>query len=96
MDKAYPILEDDARLQLALQCCLSQLCNNQVAFGVKQRKLKTIKVKAAVEDILELESYLVQCRSPGMVAPVQVDYVGQKNSNLIDIKCLNCLLKRRG
>ena len=76
MDKAYLILEDDARLQLALQCCLSQLCNNQVAFGVKQRKPKTIKVKAAVEDILELASYLVQHRSPGMVASVQVDYVG--------------------
>ena len=52
---------------------------------MKQRKPKTIKVKAAVEDILELESYLVQRRLPGMVAPVQVDYVGQKNSNLIDI-----------
>ena len=42
VDKAYPMLEDDTRQQLALQRYLSQLCNDQVAFGVKQRKPKTI------------------------------------------------------
>ena len=31
------MLEDDARKQLALQCYLSQLYDDQVAFGVKQR-----------------------------------------------------------
>ena len=83
VNKAYPMLEDDARQQLALQHYLSQLCNDQVAFGVKQRKPKTIE--AAVGAALELESYLVQHSPPGTVAPVQVDYVGQKNSNLIDM-----------
>ena len=83
VDKAYPMLEDDARQQLALQRYLSPLCNNQVAFGVKQRKPKTIE--AAVGATLELESYLEQHSPPGTVAPVQVDYVGQKNSNLMDM-----------
>ena len=86
MDKAYPMLEDDARQQLALQRYLSQLCNHQVAFRVKQRKPKTIE--ASVGATLELESYLVQ-HSPlalaGTVAPVHVDYVGQKNNNLMDM-----------
>ena len=50
---------------------------------MKQRKPKT--TEAAVGATLELESYLVQHSSPGMVAPVQVDYVGQKNGNLVDI-----------
>ena len=80
VDKAYPMLEDDVRQQLALQPHLSQLCNDQVAFGVKQRKPKTIE--AAVGATLELESYLVQHSPPRMVAPVQVDYV---NSNLMDM-----------
>ena len=38
-----------------------------------------------MEATLELESYLVQHSSPGTVAPVQVDYVDQKNNNLVDI-----------
>ena len=67
----------------ALQHHLSQLCYDQVAFGVKQRKPKTIEV--AVGATLELELYLVQHSSSGAVAPVQVDYVGQKNSNLMDM-----------
>ena len=77
------MLEDDARQQLALQCHLSQLCNNQVAFGVKQRKPRIIE--AAVGTTLELESYLVQHSPPGTVAPVQVDCVSQKNSNLMNV-----------
>ena len=83
VDKAYPMLEDDVRQQLALQRYLSQLCNDQVAFGVKQIKPKTIE--AAVGATLELESYLVQHSSSSTVAPVQVDYVGQKNNNLMDM-----------
>ena len=86
VDKAYPTLEDDARQQLALQHYLSQLCNDQVTFGVKQRKPKT--TEAAVGATLELESYLVQHSPPGTVAPVQVDYVGQTNSNLIELLLL--------
>ena len=76
------MLEDDTRQQLALQHYLSQLCNDQVAFGVKQRKPKT--TEAAVGATLELESYLVQHSSSGTVAPVQVNYVCQKNNNLMD------------
>ena len=57
VDKAYPMLEDDARQQLALQRYLSQLHNDQIAFGVKQRKPRTIE--AAVGATLELESYLM-------------------------------------
>ena len=82
------MLEDDARQQLALQHYLSQLCNDQVAFGVKQRKPKTIE--AAVGATLELESYLVQHSSSGTVAPVQVDYMGQKNNNLMVVVCYRC------
>ena len=67
---------------MALQRYLSQFCNDQVAFGVKQRKPKTIE---AVGATLELESYLVQHSSSGTVALVQVDYVGQNNNNLMDM-----------
>ena len=79
MDKVYPTLDDDARQQLALQRYLSQLQDAQVAFGVKQRKPKTIE--AAVAATLELESYLVSHSTPGTVAPVQVpvDRAGQKS-----------------
>ena len=70
VDKAYPSLDDDARQQLALQRYLSQLDNEQVAFGVKQRKPKTIE--AAVGAPLELESYLVNSKQ-GMVAAVRAD-----------------------
>ena len=80
------MLEDDARQQLALQRYLSQLCNDQVAFGVKQRKPKTIE--AAVGATFELESYLVQHSSSGTVTPVQLDYMGQKNNNLMDMSQL--------
>ena len=55
VDKAYPALDDEAWQQLALQRYLSQLDNEQVAFGVKQRKPKTIE--AAVSITLECESF---------------------------------------
>ena len=32
-----------------------------------------------------MKSYLVQHSSSDMVAPVQVGYVGQENSNLMDV-----------
>ena len=83
VDKAYPMLEDDARQQLALQRYLSQLHDDQIAFGVKQRKPNTIE--AAVEAMLELESYLVQHSSPGTVAPVRVDSVDQRSRKLMEM-----------
>ena len=70
VDKAYPSLDDEARQQLALQWYLSQLDNEQIAFGVKQRKPKTIE--AAVGATIELESYLVKLMQ-GVVAPVRVE-----------------------
>jgi len=78
VDKTYPTLDDDARQQLALQRYLSQLQNDQVAFGVKQRKPRTIE--AAVVATLELESYLVMHSPSSTVAPVQVpvDHGGQR------------------
>ena len=38
VDKAYPMLEDDARKQLALQRYLSQLHNDQIKGNLKQLK----------------------------------------------------------
>ena len=73
VDKAYPSLDDEARQQLALQRYLSQLDNEQVAFSVKQRKLKTME--AAVSITLECESFLIKstCATAGAVAPVRVE-----------------------
>ena len=56
---------DEAKQQLTLQWYLFQLDNEQVAFGVKQRKPKTIK--AAVGTTIRVESYLVKAKC-GMVA----------------------------
>ena len=58
---------------MALQRYLSQLDNEQVAFGVKQRKPKTIE--AAVSITLECESFLIRSSSAnlGAVAPVHVE-----------------------
>ena len=47
VDKAYPTLDNDAGQQLVLQRYLSQLQDEQVAFGVKQRKPKTIEAAVA-------------------------------------------------
>jgi len=55
-----------------LQRYLSQLQNEQVAFNVKQRKLRTIE--AAVIATLERESYLVRSyNSDAAIAPVQME-----------------------
>ena len=72
VDKAYPMLEDDVRHQLALQhsCIMIKL-----PLELNIRNLKTIE--AAVEATLELESYLLQHSSPGTIASVQVDSVDQ-------------------
>ena len=81
MDKAYPTLDDEARQQLALQRYLFQLDNKQVAFGVKQRKPKTIK--AAVGATLECDSYLVRpSQSRTVVVPVQME---SKDSTLMEM-----------
>ena len=67
MDKVYPSLDDEARQQLALQWYLSQLNNEQVAFGVKQREPKAIE--APFVATIEFESDLVIAKCE-MVAPV--------------------------
>jgi len=71
--KAYPALDDEARQQFTLQRYLLQLDNEQVPFGVKQRKPKTIEV--AVSITLECESFLIRSSSAnlGAVTPVHVE-----------------------
>jgi len=93
VDKVYPTLDDDARQQLLLQLYLSQLQNDQVAFGVKQRKPKTIET--AVAATVELELYLVIHSSPSAVAPVQVpvDHVGQRDVREMMAQLLTCMEK---
>ena len=81
VDKAYSTLDDEARQQLVLQRCLSQLDNEQVTFSVKQRKPRTIE--AAVGATLECESYLVRPTLSGaVVAPVQME---SKDSTLMEM-----------
>jgi len=96
VDKVYPILDDDARQQLALQRYLSQLQNDQVAFGVKQRKPKIIEAAGAAT--LELESYLITHSSPSAVAPVQVpvDHGGQRGVMDMMAQLMTCTLLKLG
>mgnify|MGYP003471814088 CR=1 FL=1 len=67
VDKAYPHFEDAARECLAVNQFLSQIHNQQVAFGVKQRRPKNVEEAVAVT--IELESYLGTTR-PTPVAAV--------------------------
>eukprot|EP00731_Ephydatia_muelleri_P032784 Em0024g328a len=59
-DSAYPELKEKARECLALNQFLSQLNNPQVAFGVKQKRPKTVDEAALAA--MELESYLHPCK----------------------------------
>ena len=79
VDKAYPTLDDEARQQLTLQGYLSELDNDQVAFIVKQQKLRIIE--AAVGATLECESYFGK-NSGIVVAPVQSE---SRDSALMDM-----------
>ena len=56
VERAYPELQDNAREQIALTHYLGQLVQPQLAFGVKQRRPKS--VDEAVRTTLEMESYL--------------------------------------
>ena len=58
VDKAYPALQYQAKEQFALSRYLDQLEPAEVAFGVKQRRPKTIN--EAVSSTIELESYLMK------------------------------------
>ena len=66
-DKAFPELQEAARSQLAINSYLQQLVHPQVAFGVKQKRPKTID--EAVSATLEMESYATQ---PGSATTVSV------------------------
>ena len=57
VEKAYPDLEEGSRECIALNHYLSQLNNPQIAFGVKQRRPKS--VLDAVTATIELESLLL-------------------------------------
>ena len=58
VDKAFPTLEYKAKEQFALSRYLDQLEPAELAFGVKQRRPKTIN--EAVSSTIELESYLTK------------------------------------
>ena len=70
-DKAFPELQEEGRTQLAINSYLQQLDHPQVAFGVKQKRPKTMD--EAVSATLEMESYLTQPRQIGVVAPVATE-----------------------
>ena len=70
-DRAFPDLGNDGKQQIALLHFLANLSSPQVAFGVRQRKPKT--VEEAVTATLELESYLTPSSGPGRVAQVEVE-----------------------
>jgi len=58
VDKAFPSLQYQAKEQFALSRYLDQLQPTELAFGVKQRRPKTIN--EAVSSTIELESYLMK------------------------------------
>ena len=68
-DKAFPELQEAARSQLAINSYLQQLDHPQVAFGVKQKRPKTID--EAVSATLEMESYVTQPGSAAAIAVVE-------------------------
>ena len=68
-DKAFPELQEAARSQLAINSYLQQLDHLQVAFGVKQKRPKTID--EAVSATLEMESYATQPGSATTVSAVE-------------------------
>ena len=68
-DKAFPELQEAARSQLAINSYLQQLDHPQVAFGVKQKRPKTID--EAVSATLEMESYVTQPGSAAAMAVVE-------------------------
>ena len=65
VEKAFPDLEAAAKETLALNQYLSQLENQQIAFGVKQRRPSSLV--EAVSFTIEMESYL---KKPVKLAPV--------------------------
>ena len=75
MDKAYPHFEETARECLAVNQFLSQIHNQQVAFGVKQRRPQN--AEEAVALTIELESYLGNARP----TPVQVAAVSSPTTS---------------
>ena len=86
-DKAYPDLEEAARQQLALQHYLGQIENPQIAFGVKQRRPKT--VEEAVGATLELESNL----APGKTR--QVAHISAGDDREVTLLDMMAQLMRR-
>ena len=77
VDKAYPHFEDAARECLAVNQFLSQIHNQQVAFGVKQKRPKNVEEAVAVT--IELESYLGNTRPTPVQARRTLSKVGAAN-----------------
>ena len=55
VEKTYPSLQHEAHKLLVVNTCLQQLTQQQVAYDVKQKRLKTLD--KAVATLLEMESY---------------------------------------
>ena len=68
VEKAFPNLEPAAKETLALNHYLTQIDNQQVAFGVKQRRPASLV--EAVSYTIEMESYL---QRPAKLAPVTTE-----------------------
>jgi len=96
VEKAFPNLEPAAKEMLALNQYLSQLENQQIAFGVKQRRPSSLV--EAVSFTIEMESYLqrpakvasVTNEEPSLVSTIQ-NQQGAIVKTLEDVTCLQRL-----
>ena len=87
-DKAYADLEEKARERLALNQFLAEIGNPQVAFGVKQKRPKT--VEEAVIATIELESYLGSAATlPVNTTIPQID-TEQTSASVSSISYISC------
>jgi len=68
VERAFPTLQAEAKETLALNQYLSQIHNQQLAVGVKQRRPKNLV--EAVSFTIEMESYF---QPPAKLAPVMTD-----------------------
>ena len=98
-DKAYPLLDDNAREQLALTHYMGQLTNLQVALQVKQSRPKTLD--AAVTATLETESFLPRSNAQG-VSHVEEDTLpvsgaaGESSQHVLLLRAIEELGERVG
>ena len=95
VDKAFPSLAADAKQLLALQHCMSQIENVQIAFSIRQRNPKT--VEEAVRATLEFESYLQPKQRIGHISgstAESVTHVGSSDKEELLLKTMSDILGR--